>query len=955
MKKKLALLLALAMVISLIPVTPVFGSTTVTRVGPVKWLDTGAGGDLGNTHTVQFEVPLGYLWSNTTGAGLLIDLNSYGLPGGNNTTTYTPIVSGVSIEFVMPPNTKWMNAMGQDATTGATSTALDIAMVGNGIINSTQWGPVGVEMTLTPFTVQNPGAGNGTFARSNFQISDRDGFLLNQYNVRNGGYLLITLEYEARAILAERTWESVQYNFTPYSLTVGQNPSGSATGWQTVASILSSDLATVAVPAATARVSFADNGKLGSLTVTEVFAGSFTENDTITLDLYITSPNVRWDAPKTGSNNPLYNGVGTGYSSAAETGRIRGDGTVFPQDSGVNAVVTVANNDLDRPFITYSSDDESIRLQKMTIAINLSGLTRNSLPLVRGSFTISDLKIYATDRARVGNVDILVRNSGAWGQSNIGVAPNNRYETWGAAALTGRTVAVDYRAAYKRAQDVFPTAEEIQLYSGDLEVTSAWISVTELTANAFQLVRNSPIRFSVPEGVKITFAEARRRGAHETSNEGSAVAATDINIARDGSYFDIFPYINREDADTGRVAFDVRLQLSIVPGYVQQYDEEEILVTVGGVALNDVTFVDAAGKSSDGIIAVAEVADRIAVEMELTTQPFMPGTGQHTVNMPLENIVIKELEPGALRANTTIEVAIDDVFQFAVLTSGRPNTDATSGLEISGFTRADGKITFDILRESRGDEPGVITIPAVSISGSINPLTTYSIVVGGTAVASSYDINGFHPTNTPQARDPQRIHTENYYKADAFVYTGDNPSVVTPLDPDTGGPGEEPITGPTDPITPVVPVLPLAGERLTNDAPFVMNNGQRITDPLRFDVDFPAGTQGVVLNTGYISIRAFAEMAGSVALYDSATRSTTITIGNDTVVIRNRDSIAYFNGMPRQFTNNDGAVCPTVDIMVDGEFRNFVPVRKLAEWFGYDILFDRGTMSVTFVPFADGK
>ena len=92
-------------------------------------------------------------------------------------------------------------------------------------------------------------------------------------------------------------------------------------------------------------------------------------------------------------------------------------------------------------------------------------------------------------------------------------------------------------------------------------------------------------------------------------------------------------------------------------------------------------------------------------------------------------------------------------------------------------------------------------------------------------------------------------------------------------------------------------------------------------------------------NTTLVPIAVIADYLGGTSSWDQEAQQATIKNGNTTVVLTNRSKNATVNGVSYTLTTAPRIV--TVD--ADGGGRTMVPLRFIAEAFGYDVDWDDST------------
>jgi len=623
----------------------------------------------------------------------------------------------------------------------------------------------------------------------------------------------------------------------------------------------------------------------------------------------------------------------------------------------------------DSKFLPAFNADDANVAGANTQTVTIKGIKTGDSSLSAGDFFISGLTIGATEKAKVKDtvkVDVTIqavneeetfKNDGKEDDKVLEI------ETGKKVTIEGLTVATLGTAGLKLASD-----KATEIYSGEMSDLASF-TLTELAPNSFPTAnsKNSAARFVVPEGVKINSAEVAvwsddSEPDPETFNQESknldtrATDGHDFSVALDAETLYLVPAWGIS-SDGSLFNVKITLNVSVVPGYANDIDSG-IAVTFEG-SLDKVGIENASGKVTEDL---ATVADRI--EVDATTSGGLTYSGVY-VTGSIDEIVIIETEPGALKAGTELWLYIENT-RLTNLSLDVPSgtfqdntTDLRARVSRKKLANLDlpAGVVLEILNESRGDDPGTITIPGAFVSGTdMSGNQEIKLVVSGSAVAENNEIVAF---DADEEDDYSKWLKDN--KADIYFDTAYTKSLFGGADDIDEGPGTVPGTGtepggsepgtgdidlgdlgdggdietPTTPTTPTVPQEPPKEIfSIPNGGSFQPIEGDPIPKAFR-----------TVNGVGYVAMRVLIDQYGMDWSYVNDVA--TITDGGITVEMTKGKNVGKVNGVEKKITDSAGN--PAAVRMLE-EGRLFVPARFVFESLGYDVQWDAETSTMTLIP-----
>ena len=267
-----------------------------------------------------------------------------------------------------------------------------------------------------------------------------------------------------------------------------------------------------------------------------------------------------------------------------------------------------------------------------------------------------------------------------------------------------------------------------------------------------------------------------------TLTAGSGLAASEISITPNG--VDVFLSDHRVEGQN--LVLRATFFLSIEPGFEASNPGEDIYVTVGGRGLGALPL-------DNRTLAVARPADPVAVSVNNVTQIPTNPLGA-VFNQPVGDIEIDVFAPQNLEVGQTFTVQIAGsgasahlglAFDIANISSdlpgltfGQPVFSTPHGIH-AGTT-----MTFAVTRRPLTNQgAATITISGVRVTGQLHPETEYNVILSGTAVAGNLATAATRSENANPSnpRDIGRFDaTRQFYRAHILTYGGGIVADTTP-------------------------------------------------------------------------------------------------------------------------------------------------------------------------------
>jgi hypothetical protein len=345
--------------------------------------------------------------------------------------------------------------------------------------------------------------------------------------------------------------------------------------------------------------------------------------------------------------------------------------------------------------------------------------------------------------------------------------------------------------------------------------------------------------------------------------------------------------------------------LSVEPGYVAKYGTDEIMLNVSGRALGDREFD----------LPVAKVWDPIVVETDpIVIDEVMDASFGRVRNTPVNDVTIFEASDRAWRLGDSIWIGIETGVSIRGNTADQVALNVASvevvgntGLRVSRPVRIDDGVYVRVERESNG-EGAALVFKGVEISGALVYGNQYDLIVGGSAVSDNwmYDFDNnlqATPNKTNVGRFTYGAFRDDPYPTLLFEFGGAEHYAPAPA------PAPEPAPAP-GPVTIAEPEQTVLRFEIGN--PIFTRNGvpMAAVDGVAPYIDAAAGRTMLPLVT-------VANALGATTTWDDATRTVT--------VLRNGTSVSLVLGQPLP-----GGMGTSVS--VNG--RTMVPVAFVADQLG---------------------
>ena len=452
---------------------------------------------------------------------------------------------------------------------------------------------------------------------------------------------------------------------------------------------------------------------------------------------------------------------------------------------------------------------------------------------------------------------------------------------------------------------------------------TAWAVLTETVHGALPFTGLRDIDFTFPEGVQVLGMRWETNDAHfapaaANNNEGEVwfydgrlrYGPLEVMITR--NRVSMRPEIGRVEERYRIAEMRVQFYVSILPGFTQVHGTDEIEVTVTGPGFED-------GLSD----VIALVRDPITVDIvPVTIDDGGEAAWGRIRHENLNDIVITENFPGALRNNTRLWVGVEGgialgwgVADQVALSSTVVEVDGDSGLRVSQPVR-DQRGTFVNIDRASNNDPGVVTFRNIEISGALVAGNNYDVIVAGSAVADNFGVSGFgwdgplfgggtftqigHGLFT---QEPYPTQAFNFIGTDVFAPPGVGPTPQPPTTTQPQGRGTQ---------------------RLTAGQSWPLSDGTVRPAPVAVGILNP--TTGA--NDTFVDVRVVADIFGwpwsatphvaGMSFWDAATSTVTFAAGGDTIQF----TTGATNGV---INNNPAALRPGNQVTtIDG--RMFIPV-----------------------------
>jgi hypothetical protein len=408
-------------------------------------------------------------------------------------------------------------------------------------------------------------------------------------------------------------------------------------------------------------------------------------------------------------------------------------------------------------------------------------------------------------------------------------------------------------------------------------------------------------------------------------------------------------FVPRNPAITARRTLEVYLFVSIEAGFADLYDNEPIMVSVNGSAVQTLAMDNRSA-------VIAYVEDPITVDMVGPVVEIAVGQVMSPVELTrIADVVITETAVGRLTRGTTFTLNVEalpiPVLGHHALVGSQFIAD-TSGLELRVTQVGTGQtahMQFEVIRESQ-HHPAVMTFVNNYVMGTFLPGIVYGISINGTPVAANPAPAGIH--NNAIAQNTARglggrgnFDSVPYFREIVrfveFVYEGLPPGVGEPPGQGGGG-GNTTGSGGGAAVTSRSLVL-------FNGMPGIQSSDGFVAQPAIMYQFVPGNYAQKAMNT-----RVFADFINGDIQWNPYNQTVSIigTHANGsqvTVEVSVANPTARVNGNPVDISTAAGhpQFAGRVSPVIVND-RTFVPVRFLAESFGINPVWNAANATTTF-------
>jgi len=401
--------------------------------------------------------------------------------------------------------------------------------------------------------------------------------------------------------------------------------------------------------------------------------------------------------------------------------------------------------------------------------------------------------------------------------------------------------------------------------------------------------------------------------------EASREGPLDVLVRRNS--VSIRPEIGTADRRREIAEIKATFYLSIQAQHEALYGDE-ISVTVSGRAI---------GEQFEQSVVCAHAWDPITVDTTVSVLDETVDAAFGRVRFtPINDIVIHETEPGSLRRGTQLWIGVEGGVSLAwnasdliSLSASSVTTDNDSGLRVSRPVVDQRGVFVTIERES-DEDPGVITFSGAQISGAVVPSWEYDIIVAGDSVADNFGVSEFAwagPT----------------FGGGRFTRIGHGLFAVEPYPTPTFRFEGADFFAPQAP--PEIPVAPPRAVTLFEGMSHRTADGEELAAPLFLLIP---NTENNNYSTSYVMMRVVADVLGLQWQWNPADSTATFTDGVTEVVFTNNSSTALVNGSPVEIRASG--------LRADARLINdrmFVPIAFFRYIFNSDVNWNAATSSVT--------
>jgi len=317
------------------------------------------------------------------------------------------------------------------------------------------------------------------------------------------------------------------------------------------------------------------------------------------------------------------------------------------------------------------------------------------------------------------------------------------------------------------ARPVTTTAED-WVASGDYDAAfvdtfitgrTAILRMEEVVPNSFDVARQRPIEFTVPAGIIISGLEWRYAVEDIDDEDWNQVARPAPNAPQtvnnqvqfvNNNTVRIMPNLQLHETGgyrTDTATIDIRFYVSVEAGYAARVTDE-LVVNIAGTG---VSVLGTTGASE----VIATIYDPVTIEHiggAVNVHPVV-GRENNIYHTDAGRIVITETEAGMLQEGTLLQVGIVQHYGIAqgqplLLSRGHVLPSAAGDLSLLVVERIDPPtiggqavtwLTLQVMTESEEDGgPGTVVIDGLTLFGHVYQGEIYYLVVSGPAIAENH-------------------------------------------------------------------------------------------------------------------------------------------------------------------------------------------------------------------------
>ena len=466
---------------------------------------------------------------------------------------------------------------------------------------------------------------------------------------------------------------------------------------------------------------------------------------------------------------------------------------------------------------------------------------------------------------------------------------------------------------------------------------TARVLLTENVPGSLPFTGLAETMFSFGEGIQVLgvrletndaeFVNEAAREYDEThwfidGREASREGPLDVLVRRNS--VSIRPEIGREERRREIAEIWATFYISVQAQYEALYGDE-IAVTVSGRAIGD---------QFEQSVVCAHAWDPITVTTNVQVLDEQVDAAFGRLRFaPINDIVIHETEAGALRRGTQLWIGVEGGVSLAwnasdliSLSASTVTTDGDSGLRVSRPVMDQRGVFVTIERES-DEDPGTITFSNAQISGAVVPNWEYDIIVAGDAVADNFGVSEFAwagPTfgGGRFTRIGHGLFAVEPYPTPAFRFEGADIFMQQPPQPEP----------PQENLPPRAVTLFEGMNHRTTD-------GEQLMAPLFLLLP---NLERPDVSTSYVMMRVVADVLGLDWHWEPSTQSARFTDGTTEVIFTHESSTAMVNGVPMEIRASGLRADARI---INGRF--FVPIAFFRYIFNADVAWNAESRSVT--------